>query len=104
MIARLWHGRTEVRKAEAYFAFLKERALPDYRGSRGNLAAYVLRRIEGDEAHFLTLTFWDSEEAIRGFAGPQIDRARYYPEDRAFLLEFEATVEHYEVYKGQRSP
>jgi len=58
---------------------------------------HVLRRIEGDEAHFLTITFWESYESIRRFAGQEVEKARYYPEDRDFLLEFEEQVEHYEV-------
>ena len=101
MIARVWHGVTRAEHAEAYLAFLRARALSEYRAIAGNLAAYVLRRIEGDQAHFLTLTFWASKDAIRSFAGPEIDQAKYYPEDREFLLEFEASVLHYEVYPAQ---
>jgi hypothetical protein len=40
---------------------------------------------------------WDSLDAIRAFAGPDVERAKYYPEDEAFLLELEPTVMHYEV-------
>jgi hypothetical protein len=36
-------------------------------------------------------------DAIRGFAGEDVERAKYYPEDQDFLLEFEQTVVHYEV-------
>jgi hypothetical protein len=46
---------------------------------------------------FLTLTHWDSLEAVEAFAGEDISKARYYPEDADFLLEFEPTVEHYEL-------
>jgi heme-degrading monooxygenase HmoA len=56
-----------------------------------------LRRLEGDRAHFLTFTFWDSLQAIQGFAGDDVERARYYPEDKDFLLEFEPKVVHYDV-------
>ena len=101
MIARLWHGITPAARADAYLAFLRERALTDYSSVKGNLAAYVLRRTEGEQAHFVTLTFWTSTEAIRAFAGSEIERAKYYPEDREFLLEFEPTVQHYEVYPVQ---
>jgi hypothetical protein len=51
-------------------------------------------------AHFLLLTLWDSRDAIRAFAGDDMDCARYYPEDAAFLLELEPTVTHYEVAGG----
>ena len=97
MIARLWHGTTRLAHADAYAAFLAERAMPDYRGTHGNLGAQVLRRDEGDIAHFVTLSYWEDENAIRAFAGDELLKAKYYPEDQDFLLEFEPQVVHYEV-------
>lgn len=97
MIARRWHGTTLSAKADSYLAFLKRRALPDYRGTPGNIAAYILRREEGEITHFETLTFWDSYESIVAFAGEDIARAKYYPEDQEFLLAFEPEVVHFDV-------
>ncbi len=102
MIARIWHGITEAGQADEYLSFLIERAIPDYESIEGNRGAYILRRSEGELAHFLTLTFWDSADAIRKFAGADIERARYYPEDANFLREFEPTVTHYQVYDAQQ--
>lgn len=98
MIARIWHGRTKAAQADAYLEFLKERAVPDYQSTAGNRGVFLLRRVDGDEAHFLTLTHWDSLEAIAAFAGADISKAKYYPEDANFLLEFEPTVQHYDLY------
>lgn len=100
MIARKWHGRTSLHKGDEYLAFLKERAVPDYSGVAGCLGVYLLRRDEEDVAHFETLTFWTSEEAIRAFAGEDVLKAKYYPEDDGFLLEFESEVRHYEAVEG----
>jgi len=97
MIARLWHGRVPGPKAESYRAFLNARAIPDYRSVPGNLSVHVLERREGEVTHFITLTFWESLDAIRAFAGEDLERAKYYPEDAGFLLEFEPAVVHYEV-------
>jgi heme-degrading monooxygenase HmoA len=97
MIVRMWHGRTPAGKADAYLSFLEARAIPDYRRIPGNLGVQLLRRIEGDVAHFITMTHWASREAIVAFAGVDIEVAKYYPEDKAFLLEFEPHVVHYEV-------
>lgn len=97
MIARIWHGRTPLAKADAYSRFLDTRAMPDYRSVSGNRGAQVLRRDDGEVAHFLTLSYWDSEAAIRAFAGDDLLAAKYYPEDADFLLEFEPRVVHYEV-------
>jgi heme-degrading monooxygenase HmoA len=97
MMARIWHGKTKASQAEAYRDFLIARAMPDYQSITGNLGVHILRRIEGDEAHFITLTFWEGAEAIKAFAGEDFEKAKYYPEDKEFLLEFEPKVTHYEV-------
>ena len=97
MITRIWHGRTSRHKADAYASFLAARAIPDYRSVPGNISAHVLRRDESEITHFLTVTFWESEDAIRGFAGDDLLTARYYDEDRHFLLEFEPQVQHFLV-------
>ena len=97
MIARIWHGVTPAAKADEYLEFLNISGVPDYQRTPGNRGVYVLRRLEGDRAHFLTLTFWDSLQAIQGFAGEDVEKAKYYPEDKDFLLEFEPKVMHYDV-------
>ena len=97
MIVRMWHGRVASEKAKAYREFTNQRAIPDYQSVPGNISAYVLERQEGEITHFITLTFWESLEAIRGFAGDDLEQAKYYPEDKDFLLEFEPRVVHYEV-------
>ncbi len=97
MICRIWHGRTPVSKADAYEVFLHARAVPDYQSIPGNLSVDILRRDEGDVSHFLTVTHWESEAVIRAFAGEDLLKAKYYPEDREYLLEFEPLVQHYRV-------
>ena len=97
MIARLWHGAVPAARAQEYLRYLEATGLPDYRGTPGNRGVTVLRRVHGDVAHFLLVTLWESEAAIRAFAGDEIERARYYPEDEEFLLDLEPTVTHYEV-------
>ena len=97
MICRIWHGRTPRSKADAYTRFLEQRAIPDYRSVPGNLSVAVMRRDEDAVSHFLTVTHWDSESSIRAFAGNEALKAKYYPEDVDYLLEFEPLVEHYTV-------
>ena len=55
------------------------------------------RRKEGDRVHFLLISYWDSQDSITAFAGPDIETARYYPRDREYLLELEPGVQHYEL-------
>ena len=97
MIARNWHGRVPAAQADAYLAYLQRTGIPDYQRTPGNRGVFVFRRIEGGEAHFLLTSLWDSLDAIRAFAGEDLERARYYPEDTAYLLELEPKVTHYEV-------
>ena len=97
MIARIWHGRTVTTKADECLKFLIERAIPDYQSIAGNRGVTVLRRIQGEETHFLILTLWESRAAIEAFAGADIEQAKYYAEDQASLLEFVPTATHYEV-------
>lgn len=97
MNARMWHGRVPTSKATAYREFLNARAIPDYRSVDGNLSVHILERTEGDITHFMTLTFWRDMDSIKSFAGEDLQVAKYYPEDKEFLLEFEPTALHYEV-------
>ena len=103
MIARIWHGVTEAAKADEYLDYLNETGVPDYRGTEGNRGVYVLRRIEDEEAHFLTLSLWDSMDDVKRFAGAEPERPKYYPADERSLLNFEPTVRHYEVVVDPRS-
>jgi heme-degrading monooxygenase HmoA len=57
----------------------------------------VLRRTEAGRTHFLLVSLWESWDAIRAFAGEDVERARYYPVDEEYLLEMEPRVTHYEV-------
>ena len=97
MVVRMWHGRVPISKAQAYREFQNKRAIPDYQSVAGNISVHILERQEGEVAHFVTLTFWENMDAIKGFAGDDVELAKYYPEDKDFLLEFEPTVVHYNV-------
>jgi heme-degrading monooxygenase HmoA len=97
MIARTWHGMVPSARADEYQAYLERTGLPDYRATPGNRGVWVLRRAEGERTHFLLLSLWESMDSIRAFAGDEVERARYYPEDEGFLLELEPHVTHYDV-------
>ncbi len=97
MIARTWRGWTATEDADAYVDYLQETGIREYRETPGNQAAYVLRRQVGERTEFVTLTLWDSLEAVRRFAGDDIEKAVFYPEDDRYLVDREVTVSHYEV-------
>jgi len=97
MIARIWHGRIRAADVTAYVDYVTQTGLKDYRATPGNRGAHILARVDGDVAHVLTLSIWETAEAIQAFAGDDVTRARYYPEDRRFLLDFPERVEHYDM-------
>ena len=100
MITRIWHGVTKFQKADDYLRILQAMGLKDYLATPGIISARILRKIEDDVCHFYTITEWEDLESIRKFAGYYYEKARYYPEDKEYLLEFEENVEHYETYYG----
>lgn len=98
MMVRLWPGRTNANDADAYVDCLLGSGLPAYRATPGNRGAWVLRSVKGDVAHFITLSFWESDDAIGAFAGPAVLAARYFPEDETYLLELKPKVKHGELF------
>lgn len=98
MIARVWHGITAIENYTTYTEFMKSRAIPDYKGTTGFIDLTFLRRTENDIAHFTLITYWENISVIKNFAGEDFEKAKYYPEDQLYLLEFEENVTHYEVF------
>jgi hypothetical protein len=98
MIARIWHGKTSITNSDAYADFLKQVAIPDYKKTIAFKGLTFLRNIKNDQGHFTLITYWENHVVIKNFAGQDLNKAKYYPEDDNFLLEFEENVEHYEVF------
>jgi heme-degrading monooxygenase HmoA len=97
MIARVWFGRTKAEDYESYLGYLEESGVAELERTRGNQGVMVLRRLDGNEAEFGVISLWDSIDDVRAFAGDDIDTARYFPDDKKYLLEFTPKLKHYEV-------
>lgn len=97
MIARTWRGAVRAEDAEAYAEYIRATGIAAYAATPGNRGAYLLYRIDGDRAEVLTISFWDSLDAVRGFAGDDIDHAVFYPEDDRYLVDRELTANHFVV-------
>lgn len=100
LIARLWEGSTRAADADRYLEYLRRTGLADYARAPGNRGVLALRSVGVDRVDFLLLTLWESEAAIRGFAGEPIERARFYPEDDAYLVRRQETVRHFQLVHG----
>jgi heme-degrading monooxygenase HmoA len=97
MIARIWRGAVRAEDADTYADYIRETGIREYAATPGNLGAHLLYRIDGDRAEVLTISFWESLDVVRGFAGDDIERAVFYPEDDRYLVERDLTAKHYVV-------
>jgi heme-degrading monooxygenase HmoA len=97
MIARIWGGTATVANADAYHRHFTTAVVPHLKDIAGHRGAYLLRRESGGAVEFLAVTLWDSLETVKGFAGPDPDRANVEPAARALLTGFDETARHYEV-------
>jgi heme-degrading monooxygenase HmoA len=97
VIARMWFGRTKADDYDAYLAYLEDSGVAELKKTPGNQGVMVVRRLDGDEAEFGVISFWDSLDDVKAFAGEDVDLARYFPNDERFLLEFTPRLKHFEV-------
>jgi heme-degrading monooxygenase HmoA len=100
MIARIWQGRTRPGMGEPYMSYLEQTGLKEYKATEGFKDVLVLTRQLGDETEYVLVTLWQNMDAVRRFAGPDPERAVYYPEDDHYFPEDQRTthVRHYEVH------
>lgn len=97
MIARTWRGAVRAEDADAYLDYLEVTGLKEYRDTPGNRGVLALRRIDGARCEYLIVSLWDSMEAVKAFAGDDVETAVFYPEDDRFLVDRDLTSTHYEV-------
>lgn len=97
MIARIWKGVVRRQDGDAYGNYIRDTGFNEYSETVGNRGAWMLRRDQAERTEFITFSLWDSIDAIREFAGNDIEAAVYYPEDERYLVERDATVSHYHV-------
>ena len=100
MIARTWRGTVAAGRGHGYLEVVGRTGLPGSRATPGNLGFYVMQRPAGDHDEILTLSLWDSEDSIRAFAGDDISRAVFYPEDDAWLIGRDLHADHWEIVGG----
>lgn len=97
MIERVWRGWVSEANSDAYAAFLRDKLLPGAHAIDGYLGARVLKRRVGDEWEYMTITHFASLDAIRAFAGEDLEAAHIAPEARALLNRWEERVAHFEI-------
>lgn len=97
-VVRMWRGVVRTEDRQRYADYIEQTGMREYRQTPGNQEAWMLSRDLGDgRTEIVTLSRWQSYAAIVGFAGDDIERAVFYPEDDAYLIERDLTVRHYRI-------
>lgn len=103
MITRIWHGKTKKEDADTYRQYVSDTGIKEYLETDGNLDIQIWQKDENDTTHIWTVTRWKDFDSIKKFAGEDFQKAKYYPEDKKFLREFEPLVEHYKTFTFSNS-
>ncbi len=93
----MWRGWVSADNSDAYAAFLRDELFPEARSIPGFRGARVLRRRVGDEWEYMTVTHFDSLDAVRAFAGDDLEAAHIAPRARELLSSWEDRVAHFEI-------
>jgi heme-degrading monooxygenase HmoA len=97
VVARHWRGWIRSEDAERYTAYVQETGIDELVATPGNHGAQIWLRPVGERTEIVVVSYWDSRDSIRAFAGDDIEVAHYYPEDEEFLVERDMHVTHYDV-------
>jgi heme-degrading monooxygenase HmoA len=97
MIARIWHGWTKPENADPYEHMLRDDMFPAIHLIEGSKGAYLLRHSGENEVEFVTITLFESLDAVRRFAGENYETAVLHPKAHALLSRYDARSEHYEI-------
>ncbi|WP_076998110.1 antibiotic biosynthesis monooxygenase [Variovorax sp. KK3] len=90
-IARIWRGRTTRDKADAYAAYLYEEGIRPLEEKA--LGVQLLREDRETDSEFVTISYWESVEAMSRFAGPDPRRIHHLARDPEFLIELPSGVQ-----------
>jgi heme-degrading monooxygenase HmoA len=97
MIARIWRGIAVAEKAKNYIEHLQRSVLPELYQIYGFRGAYVLRRDLDAGVEFTVQTLWESMDAIRKFAGENVEAAVVAPAAQPLFRKYDSTATHYEI-------
>lgn len=95
MVARVWHGRTPLEKAEEYRQYLFDVGVRKIASLPGNRGVQMMTTKTSEAGDFTVVSFWDSIEAIKGYAGADYTKVHDLPRDKDFLIDHEPLVRHY---------
>ena len=100
MIVRVWRGWTAAADTASYKNHAIERVFPSLEKIEGYRGAALLQRADEGRTEFVVVTMWDSLDAVRHFAGKNVDRAVIEPAALKVLSQFDSLVRHYDLIQS----
>ena len=97
MVARVWHGRTPADKTDEYRQYLFEAGVKKIATLPGNRGVQMMVSDTADRGEFMVISYWDSIDAIKGYAGSDYTKVHDLPRDRDFLIDKESLVRHFSL-------
>lgn len=90
-IARVWRGRTSRARADEYERYNYDVGIKPL--IEKALAVQTFREDREDETEFVTVSYWESVEAMSRFTGGDPTRIHHLPRDTEFLIELPERVQ-----------
>ncbi|HEV2781589.1 MAG TPA: antibiotic biosynthesis monooxygenase [Actinophytocola sp.] len=97
MIARIWRGWAPAETADDYQRHYEADVARQLRTVAGFRGARLLRTDDGPEVLFTSITFFTDLDAVRAFAGDDLDLAVLEDAARRALSRWDERVSHHEV-------
>lgn len=94
-IARIWRGRVPRARADEYATYLYERGIRPLEEKA--LGVQLFREDRATESEFVTVSYWESVEAMSRFAGRDPRRIHHLERDPEFLIELPEGVQVLEI-------
>jgi heme-degrading monooxygenase HmoA len=90
-IARIWRGRTRRDRADEYEAYNYEAGIKPL--IQTALGVQTFREDLEDETEFVTISYWESIEAMREFTSSDPLEVHHLERDEEFLIELPKKVQ-----------
>jgi heme-degrading monooxygenase HmoA len=100
MFAREWKSRCPLKHKEGFIKYLYETGVKDTSATKGYKGSQILTRDLEDKVEIILISYWDTLDSIKAFAGEDIGVAKLYPEDEKYELDPDTFVLHYEVIEN----
>ncbi|MCG8551952.1 MAG: hypothetical protein MI799_16255 [Desulfobacterales bacterium] len=101
MFAREWKAKCPSHHKEGFIKYLYQTGVKETSETKGFKGAQIFSRdVSDDNVEITLISYWDTLESIKAFAGENIGIAKLYPEDAVYELEPDDFVTHYEVVEN----